>query len=459
MDEMVSRRSVMGGMIAACLAGGITRGQQPGFRLATFSADVTPPIGHACMGGGVSPVKEIVDPLSARGVVLLGEERPVVIATVDWCEIRNDAYDRWRDAIAEAAGTDRARVLLSSIHQHDAPVADLEAQRLLEAAGAKGSICDLDFHERAVQGVAEAVRQAIPRAQAVSHIGTGQAKVWEVASNRRTIDPDGTPRFDRMSATRDPERRARPEGTIDPLLRCLSFWDGDTPRAALYHYSVHPMSYYGQGGVSSDFVGAARLLAETESPGVFSIYASGCSGNTIAGKYNDGDPANRAVLASRLHRGMVEAWRASQRVPIDEVSFRNVTFTLPLREEEAFQEAGLRERIANGPRPFDQCLAALGLSWRQRVEAGRPLDLPVLDLGSAVYAVLPAESYVEFQLQAQALRRDALVIAAGYGECGPGYIPTDQAVREHDGNLHDWCWVGPGAAEALRSAMRSALLG
>lgn len=459
MAATVSRRSAMGGMMAACLATGMTRGERVNVRLATFSADVTPPLGHACMGGGVSPVKEIVDPLSAKGVVLLGGERPVVIATVDWCEIRNDAYDRWRDAIAEAAGTDRARVLLSSIHQHDAPVADLAAQRLLEAAGAKGSICDLAFHEQAVQRVAEAVRQAIPRAQAVSHVGTGRAKVREVASNRRTIDPDGTPRFDRMSATRDPERRARPEGTIDPFLRCLSFWDHDTPLAALFHYSVHPMSYYGQGGVSSDFVGAARLLAETDVPGVFSIYASGCSGNTIAGKYNDGSPANRAVLASRLHRGMVEAWQASRRTLINKLEFRNVTFSMPLREEPAFQEAGLRERIANGPRPFDQCLAALGLSWRQRVEAGQPVDLPVLDLGSAVYAVLPAESYVEFQLQAQALRRDDLVIAAGYGECGPGYIPTDQAVREHDGNLHDWCWVGPGAAESLRAALRSALLG
>ncbi len=459
MTSAVSRRSAMGGMVAACLAGSLSRAEGPKYRLATFSADVTPPIGHACMGGGIPPVKEIVDPLSARGVVLLGGDRPVVIACVDWCEIRNDAYDRWRDAIAEAVGTDRPRVMLSSVHQHDAPVADLEAQRLLEAAGAKGSVCDLEFHEKAVRNVAEAVRKAIPNARAVSHFGIGQSRVWEIASNRRTIDPDGTPRFDRMSATASAERRARPEGTIDPLLRCLSFWDGDAPLAALYHYSVHPMSHYGRGGVSSDFVGAARRQAETVAPGVFSVYASGCSGNTIAGKYNDGNPANREALASRLHQGMVEAWRKSRRVPIGEVAFRNVTFTMPLREEEAFQEAGLRERIEKGPRPFDQCLAALGLSWRKRVEAGRLVDLPVLDLGSAVYAVLPAESYVEFQLQAQALRREDLVIAAGYGECGPGYIPTDQAVREQDANLGDWCWVGPGAAEALRVALRSALVG
>lgn len=32
------------------------------FQVATFEADITIPIGHACMGGGVSDAKEIVDP-------------------------------------------------------------------------------------------------------------------------------------------------------------------------------------------------------------------------------------------------------------------------------------------------------------------------------------------------------------------------------------------------------------
>jgi hypothetical protein len=47
------------------------------------------------------PAKEIVDPLSARGFVLLGGEKPLVVVAVEWCEIRNDAYDRWRDLLAE----------------------------------------------------------------------------------------------------------------------------------------------------------------------------------------------------------------------------------------------------------------------------------------------------------------------------------------------------------------------
>ena len=45
----------------------------------------------------------------------------------------------------------------------------------------------------------------------------------------------------------------------------------------------------------------------------------------------------------------------------------------------------------------------------------------------------------------------------GYGECGPGYIPTEKALAEGDSNLHQWCWVGPGAEARMRAAIKEAL--
>src|SRR4051812_66561 len=97
------------------------------YRLATFSADITCPIGHACMGGGISPAKEVIDRLFARGVVLIGSDKPIVFCAADWCEIRNQAYDLWRRELAEAAGTTPERVFFSTVHQHDTPVADIGA--------------------------------------------------------------------------------------------------------------------------------------------------------------------------------------------------------------------------------------------------------------------------------------------------------------------------------------------
>ena len=124
--------------------------------VATFEVEVTPPLGHPCMGGGILPAKKIEDPLYARGFAILGPDKPVVYVAVDWCEIRNDAYGRWCDAIAEAVGTVRERVMVSALHQHDAPIADLTAQKLLDENKSQGKICDLEFHEKTVLRVAKA---------------------------------------------------------------------------------------------------------------------------------------------------------------------------------------------------------------------------------------------------------------------------------------------------------------
>jgi hypothetical protein len=291
----------------------------------------------------------------------------------------------------------------------------------------------------------------------ITHIGTGEAKVEMVASNRRYLDETGTVRYNRVSASRDPKIRAGEEGIIDPFLKTLSFWNGDTPLLGLSVYATHPMSYYGKGGVSADFVGLARKHRQADTPGVFQFYASGCSGNVTAGKYNDGDPANRTVLADRMHKAMAAAWKNTKRVPVKEVEFRSVPLKLEARKSPGFSEAELMKRLTSDARPFGQCLAALGLSWKHRVEAGRAIDLPVLDFGGAVLALLPAESYVEFQLAAQKLRSDAFVVVAGYGECGPGYIPIERAWKENDVNLVDWCWVEKGSEQKMREAIAKAL--
>ena len=83
--------------------------------------------------------------------------------------------------------------------------------------------------------------------------------------------------------------------------------------------------------------------------------------------------------------------------------------------------------------------------------------MPVLDLGPAVIALLPAEAYVEYQLLAQKLRPDSFVLVAGYGECGPGYVPTERAWAENDSNLAYWCWVNPGSEKRMREAMTKAV--
>ena len=101
--------------------------------LATFSAAVTPPIGHPLCGGWIEPARAIDDPLRALGVVLMGPSSPVVLCAVDWCGIRNDANLAWRQALAKAAHTRPERVAVQCVHPHNAPFADTEALGLYRA--------------------------------------------------------------------------------------------------------------------------------------------------------------------------------------------------------------------------------------------------------------------------------------------------------------------------------------
>src|SRR6185312_2338380 len=123
----------------------------------------------------------------------------------------------------------------------------------------------------------------------------------------------------RTSATIDPAARAEPDGTIDPILKSIGFFQGDRPLALLYYYTTHPMSYYGDGRVTSDFVGMARERRDAEEPEALHVYFTGSAGNVTAGKYNDGSRPMRQVLADRIHAGMVAAdgQAAGHREPLD----------------------------------------------------------------------------------------------------------------------------------------------
>jgi hypothetical protein len=426
------------------------------WRLSTFEADVTPPLGHPLLGNNFAPARAVADPLFAKGIVLHGAVEPIVLVAVDWCEIRNDAYRLWRTALAKAAGTTVDRVFVTSVHQHDAPYFDTRAQQLLDDSPGGGKMCDADFHRRTVERVAAAVKKSLGESRVVTQIGLGQAKIEGIASNRR-VEIAGKASFRRYSRSPDATLRALPDGTIDPWLKTISFWNEDVPLVAISSYACHPMSYYGTGEISTDFVGLARQRREQDDPHVFQIYTSGCCGDVTAGKYNDGAKSNRGVLAERLYRGLVQAWDATRRQPLTQAVVRSVPVVLPHSELASLSEAGLRAELASQPALAPKIQAALGLSSRLFNPAGHAIDLQAIDFGTAQLALLPAESFVAYQLLAQAARPDSFVMALGFGECAPGYIPTNDAFREGYREEHHYCWVAPGTEKLLADGIATLL--
>jgi hypothetical protein len=456
------RRWVIGLGVTIALAAAAGAKEEPASRvaLATFVADVTPPVGHPLQANlGVKPVIEVADPLLAHGLVLMGEGEPLVLCSVDWCGIANDAHDQWREALAKAAGTSPQRVLVCAIHQHDAPLADLQAERLIAARKLGAGTLDLEFHDEAVRSVAAALARSLKQARRVTHLGVGQAKVERVASTRRILGADGKVVFVRPSSSREARAPADPEGLIDPWLKTLSFWDGDRPLASVSVYATHPMSYYGQGQVSADFAGLARRWRQTDDPGVLHFYANGCGGDLAAGKYNDGSPARRIELAERLHQAWKAAWVQTKKHRLDKVGFRSIPFRLPVKETAGFRVADLEAILTRDASSLEERVrAAYAISWRKRVEEGRKLDLPVLDFGAAQLLLLPGEPFVSYQLFAQEQRPDSFVMTLGYGDYGPVYIPTDKAFDEGGYEPGLWSFVAPGVEKSLKEAIVKGLV-
>lgn len=430
----------------------------PKFELSTFSCDITPPLGHPLLGGLIEPAKTIKDRLECRGVVLSGGDKPLVIVALDWCEVRNDAYDTLRDALATAAGTGRQQVLLTCVHQHDAPYFDLTAQKILDEAGLKNAMFDPAFFETSVKTMAEALTKGLETKHLVTHIGTGEAKVEKVASNRRVMYSDKKARFERFSLTRDPAIRNADEGLIDPKLKTLSFWNGETPVVALSLYAVHPMTFYGKGEVSYDFPGVAREIRQRSDPKVFQIYVSGCSGDVVAGKYNDGNEQSRKELGERLAVAMEQAWKETVREPLTKIGFNNFSLELPPPDAGDLATKELEAALADAKEVKNpKIIAALGLSYRRRCTAGQAIDVPLVSFGKAQYLVLPAEMFVGYQLSAQKYASQKFLCIAGFGECAPGYVPTESARKEGFVQEHHYSWVPEDAEARLMNCFRNLL--
>ncbi|MBP90246.1 MAG: hypothetical protein CMJ64_26645 [Planctomycetaceae bacterium] len=432
-NQSLNRRDLLRGTLAASLASWTLsdlRAEESAvgdLQLTPFRFDVTPPIGHSCCGGWIKPVEVVDDSLDAIGFVLFGIGKPIVLCAVDWTGLLNGAHIEWRKALAEAAGTTPERVAVQCVHQHNAPFACLEAERIVASQGDLPHIVDLDFFRRCLDRGRSAVGDAVKQARPVTHIAISQGKVDRVASNRRVFrDENGRIKAMRGSSCRDPKLQAMPEGLVDPWMKTVALYDNDKKIVACHYYATHPMSYYGDGHVTSDFAGLARKQRQKDEPDCAHIYFTGCAGNISAGKYNDGSKERRPILTQRVYDGIVASEKDLKPQPIEQVGWKTADL-IPSPRETLSAEA-LVAQIGNK----DNAVVARNrpsymLSWLRRVEQQIPIVLSSLRLNDASLLHLPAECFIEYQLRAQKLGGDSRFVAtAAYGDGGPWYIPVKE---------------------------------
>jgi len=447
--------SLISGLLLLCAAFVQPAFAAEGLRIATFQTDATPPIGYDM---GYSVVKSIREPLLAKGVVIIGAGKPIVMLAVDWVTVDGKARDEWHALLAKAAGTTPDRVTVHHLHQHDAPRGDLaifdERARLGLPESTPAGVPDKRTWVRGVmENSAAALTRSLRQARPITHVGLGKANAERLGANRRIMGANGRVAMHRQSTYTNEypadvaarikvdadadghrlsiyhpeEAKAAPEGLIDPAVRTISFWNGDRPLVALTYYASHPQVSFGKGIPTTDFPGLARERRQKET-GVFQVYFTGAGGNITLGKYNDGSDRAREEFAGRLQDAMQRAWTATTRsalTPAD-VEWRTTDISLPAKYGAFKDEA--RAVAADTKRPANERIAAIGKYVRaQALEDGT--TLVVLRLKDAYSVHIPGESFVQYQLGAQAIRPDNFVAMAAYAE-GLGYIGNEKAYGE-----------------------------
>ncbi|MDD4144716.1 MAG: hypothetical protein PHN68_08780 [Prolixibacteraceae bacterium] len=410
-------------------AGATSYGREEGQQiyLSVFDVDATPPAGSQLT---YQEMKNSWDlGLRARGVVISGAGKPVVLLAVDWIGISNESQDRFKQALAEAAGTSPGRVAVHTLHQHDAPICDFTAEKLLENAGVDPGCFNGSFARKMLVKLQDAVKSSIENARPVSHVAYGEAPVYEVASNRRILNDEGKVEASRSSSCRDPLLRALPEGVIDPMVSVVSFWDNEEPLAVLSFYATHPQSYYLTQIANPDFPGIARFYRQLEVPDALHIHFNGAGGNIAAGKYNDGSKEMRQILAGRLADGMKRAWDRSRKsvVTAEMINWETEPISLPATDN--IEE--IEQKITDKNLAFNYLPNNMGkLGWYKRNKEGKTIDLGCLSIGDVRLLFMPGELFVEYQLAAKSMRPGLFVAMAAYGDYGPFYIGTEEAYDE-----------------------------
>lgn len=396
-------------------------------RVASFTCDATPPLGEPMLW--MNPLQKVVTPLLAKGIVLEDGTNRFVLCVFDWCLIGNESNVNFRRALADAVGTPLSRVSVHTVHQHAAPYSDEGAHRLLDAAPQPTTHLSSNYLGYLRTQLANAAAAAVKHLEVFDRIGTGEAKVDRVGSQRRLHDEAGKLYLRFSTGALQKKLAEAPEGDIDPMLKTITFARGEKPIVRLHFYASHPQTFCCDGRASADFVGEAREELE-RAEGVPQIYFTGCAGDVTVGKYNDGSPEAYAGLKQRFGAALKASADSTKYVPADSIEWRTGAVNFPLRDQKA-KVVAESQALLNDVKQNEinrVFKGATRLAYVERLE--RPVELGALRFGDVWLVCLPGEPMVAFQKFTQSLQPKNFVAVAGYADSGPSYICTATAIKE-----------------------------
>jgi len=377
-------------------------------------ADITPAVPCSKVGWIKNVVAtRILDPLSAKALVLEEEGAGIGIVALDTLSIRWHEVGRIREGI-DALGFPGDRVMVSTTHNHAGPAVCHEGDVQRDEAYLDGLV------DRAVL----AFRQALDRREP-AEVGFGRAVEMSVAVNRRVVYRDG---LVRTHGSLDHPDALFVEGPVDPEVAVMVVRaPGGAILGATVSYPLHPTYHGDDECISANWPGvmAARLAGR----GVPStIYLQGTQGNM-----STGDPSRPGhepdmetvgkVMANAAGRAIDSAvWSTHPALRMSSEIVR-----LPYRkasEDEWHGKIRGAQRFVD-PEAYERAIPRLRRKIQERGGV-KPAQVQALAVGDHVFVGLPAEAFVQLGLaikERAAPMRAHPVMANGM----LGYIPHREA--------------------------------
>jgi hypothetical protein len=400
-------------------------------------------------------------PLEVSVLVLEGDGARVVLCGVDTIGIQSPEVDELRSAVAEAAGTDVAGVLLSWNHTHSAPPATRSLVRRSGLLETDGDDRIDRYAEFLASRVVAAVRLAAHRLEP-ARVAWAIGDV-DLSVNRREHDAEG-----RIV------HGWRREGPLDRQVVALQARRPDeSPIATLVGYGCHPVA----GGMdlpcySGDYPSALRIALRRLTGGEC-VFFQGAAGNVLPMiSFCEGE--HEAIrMGERLALEAVHALADEPSVPrqlaldadaslIPMILFRfqDVEGTgqpLAYAEEQvrfplqpvpdlaevtlarARYERELADALERDAGPAERYGLAYHAKWTRVIEAelkaGAPsefLEGPVnaVRVGDGVIVSAPGETFTEIGIAVKERSPARVTLCGGYTNGALGYFPTEESYAE-----------------------------
>jgi len=410
-----------------------------GIKAGFAEADITPPLGTHKIGWLKDIVSDrVLDPLSARVMVMESDGARVAFVQLDTALVLRDDVIELRSRVAHAYGFPGENVLCAATHNHAGPavagIGDVERDEAYVKQMLRRTV---DAFGEALDGMRDA------------QVAFGSAFEFEVPHNRRVVMRDGTVRT--HGTFEDPDALYI-EGPIDPELAVMAARGSDgNLLGAVVNFACHPTHHGGDTCLSAGFPGElAREMKQRGCP--VTLFLNGASGNI-----SDHDPTRGGARMSKEHIGRALAddvgkalegvhWQDSLRL-----GCRSDVLALPYRNPTEDQVSG----TARGAQRFiDSAIyerAIPALVERIRREGTQPAEVQVIFMDEYAWTAVPAEYFVQLglRIKEKAHPRHALVV--GYANGMVGYVPHREAFERggYETTFAPWSPVAPGAGEML----------